>query len=599
MKKHYIIFTIALLIFPTLSSANNCIPDPVCTDTTVTCLELTLQHGPDPEGRGLRYEARFNLLDSLTVLFLQGPIRWFVDGVAVGDSEVVSMGGAAGGVLDHYSILRVEDLSSINATPASVITARYIGDEQYDSTNLDPPYGVAFEASECQADILALNQKTPWGVSITVDKTEIEFTDTVEATATWDSVDFDQNVLTGRLTLLRNNGNVLGEGSVAEKTGTIYHPKVKFSTLGLGQHTFEASYLGVEGALTLAASETVTVRPPRRPLILQMESVNFVTKGTENSSISVCAGNRDGNLPTGIGGREIQFTITPQDTTPALTPIVTTFNPNGCAQITVPSLAPGKYSIDSAFSTDDRFRASKSSDIITLVPEVTPAVINPDMPAVIGTATVTTSFIAPAQVDLTGISPAINYEVLPPGLVFQAEVLPDNFTLQQPTGGLLLLINGQLITLRKLELSSSGFIGFGPFNMPPGEYTATLAYTGDDNYAPYISGNIVFSIDPSGVPSFSPQPEMQQEFAGVNNDFELSLSLNVNRLYVDGPVILTGSLRPVENATPNKGIPVGSMVFKNGSEVLGTVQLSGFSGSIRLPSGLPTGFHDLSVEYEE
>ncbi|MFV1985271.1 MAG: hypothetical protein ACC657_17115 [Thiohalomonadales bacterium] len=398
---------------------------------------------------------------------------------------------------------------------------------------------------------------------------------------------------------MNENGIVLGEGSVAEKTGTIYHPKVKSSTLGLGQHTFGGSYLGIEGGLSLNTSETVTVRTPRRPLILRIEPEDFIRKSGSDSNMTVCAANSDGNQPTGIDGREIQVTIDPQNAVAVTVPITTVFNSNACAQITVPSLAPGKYSVAAIFKADNRFKRSKTSNIMTIVPDVVPAVIAPNLPAVSGTSTVTTNFITPGEVNLSNTPPAITYEVLPTGMVFQAEVLPTNLLSQRPVGELLFLINGQLITLRRLEQSPYGFTAFGPFDLAPGEYTATLAYTGDDTYASYISDNIVFTINDAGKPSFPPQPGMQQDFAGIKNDFKLSLSSNVDRFYVNSPVVLTGLLLPIDSVTPNKGIPVGTMIFKNGNVVLGEVRLSGFRGSIRLPAGLPSGSHDLYVEYQE
>lgn len=605
-RRHFLAAIAATLLSVYAAQSGAQCPPPVCTgltggnNPTSACAPFDpIRFGADPQGSGFRFTGLFSLAGQLNVPVLQGPVRWYVDGVAVGDTDSVNRGGLAGGSNEYYSILQIEDAQSLNIGPTSEIFVEYIAEENETYEGSQSNFGglqAEFEGSGCFADLLPLNPVPIWQTAIITSNADIEFAQSVEITASWEAPDYDQNVLTGRF-ILHKNGNVLETSSIADKTGETYHPKVTLSTLGLGEHVFEASYLGIEGALSVVRSDTVTVRHPRRPLVLRLEPKNFVARSGTESIVSICAANRDGNVPRGIAGREVSINIENENDDMAITPLLVPFDADGCAPINSGSLVAGEYSINASLSNDDRFLRTSLGDRIIVVPGLVPNNIVLDLPSVLGTSPTVITPIAPAAVD--DPLPGSIFEPIPAGLVLQAEVLAEGLSVWRPTGGLTLLINGYPISSRILTRSPNGLVTFGPIQMPPGDYTATLAYTGDEIFAPVAGDNLAFSVSAAGYPLFTSRPDLEQEFAGVNSNFEVSMSVNVSQAYNGRPVVLTGFLRAVPGTEPDPGIPVGTMVFKDGSEVLGEVGLAGFAGSIRLPEGLSAGPHDLRAEYLE
>jgi len=592
----------ALLTTHAAQSDAQC-PRPLCTgDTQGTnpssaCAPFNpIKFGAEPQGSGFRFIGAFSLAGQLTVPVLQGPVRWYVDGLAIGDADTVQRGSSN----EYYSILQIEDTQSLNIGPASEIFVEYIAEENETYDGSQSPFGglqAEFEGSACFADLPPLDVVPVWDTTIIADNTNIEFAETVGLSSSWQAPDYDLNVLSGRF-LLRKNGKVLRANSIVDdKTGDVYHPYVTLSTLGLGNHIFDAAYVGIEGVLSVRHSDVVTVRHPRRPLELRLEPRNFVAKSGTESIVSICAANRDGNLPIDIAGREISVIFGAENSTVTFEQLAVPFDADGCAPVNAASLAAGTYALSATLSNDDRFLYATAGGRLTVVPHTVPGEIVVDMPAVLGTSPAIIAPFAPVAVDDPAAAQA--YESISPGLVLQAEVLSDVQSVWRPTGGLKLLINGHAVASRILARSPNGLVTFGPIQLPPGDYAATLAYTGDDIFASTASDNYVFSISAAGYPSFASHSDLAQEFAGVNNNFELLMSVNVTQAYNGRPVILTGFLRALPGTNPGKGVPVGILVFKDGSKVLGQIRLSGFTGSIRLPEGLSPGPHDLRAEYLE
>lgn len=582
------------------------------------CSPISIFYEPDPSGASgaFRFTGRFAVQDEVVGGYqgrLAGPVRWFVDGTAIGDSDAIHSR-----TNEYFTILLLDGLAPAGTVigEGAAIHAEYLGDEVYSGISVGSPDPndpnaepfIAFKGRRIfnvnGGNYSPLKQYPRWEASMmSVVGGDQEFGSTIGVETTWTAVDYDQDVLGGRF-YVYDNDRLLGTAQL-DKDGEVYKPVYSVSTLGLGEHTFTASYVGTEGALDLQNDVTVTVTVPRRPLVLHTNTPAFQAPEGSDGGLSVCARTRNGDVATGISSDELLFFATAQESNINLLPVISEFDSNGCTIVGVAALAAGDYTVRGLFAGNERYLDVSVSSSIVIVPADPSTVVDADPNSGSGNAAAAITLIAPAAwpTDMLAEEEAAElgagFSAISTGTVLQARVDAVSQSTVRPTGALRVFINGAHIASRQLTDAGEPFVDLGPFNFAAGSYGVTLLYSGDETFAATAHGPIHFTVDHRQRASFEPQAGLTQESPDVSEAYSLVLDMEVSSSSAGQPAVLSAALVPEEGMNRPAGIPTGMLVFLEGDAELGRTRVNGFAGSILLLQGLTAGDHNLSVEYRE
>jgi len=542
---------------------------------------------------------------------LHGPVRWTIDGIAFAESGITQLQGSR----SFVTFLIIEDLDAtlsragIALTPASEVFTEYIGDEFYASLDTNcglqgnPVCKLAFQGQSAFDGLQPFRaQYSRWDATIRADKDVVSFADTVEITTTWTLPgEFEQVGIAGRFFLSVNDVLI---GTVPIGTaGQTHSPALPVSTLAPGDYTFNAAYVGLEGALNIVNSDSITVTPPKLALTLGVGPPKPVTRAGIAGSLEVCAKTTQGTLPPELANRQISVDIFSSATAESAEQLSSTqiavLDTDGCAPVATAGLAPGRYSVAASLAENDIFLGASGSGLLTVIPDNVSSPIVVNLPATTGTQAAELTLIAPIfRPYRRSEAPDTSFESLPLGMVLQAEIEAASDTQNSPTGAMQLFINGQFASSHILELDGPTLLTFPALQLPRGDYTATLVYSGDDVFASIIGKRVNFSVTLELKADFNPQEGLLQPVPDLKGTMDLELLLDANSVINGQPLIMTGFFRAPSGAFP-RGVPAGRLVFYDGATELGAVPINSYSAAILLPAGLPPGIHDLTVEYRE
>lgn len=544
---------------------------------------------------------------------LHGPVRWHIDGIAFAESGITRLPGPGSG--SFVTFLIIEDLEAtlrragISLNPASEVFAEYVGDEFYAGTDSncgqqgETVCKLAFQGQSV-FDILQplRTQYSRWDATIRTDKKVVTFADTVEITTTWTLPgEFEQIGIAGRFFLFSDD--VLIGTAPIDISGLEHSPALPLSTLAPGDYTFDAAYVGMEGALNIVSTDSITVTPPKRALTLAVGPANPVTPAGIPGALEVCAKATNDTLPPELENQQVSIDIALSSTDENAEQFSNTrtaaLNADGCVAVATDGLAPGRYSVAASLIENDTFLGASTSGLLTVIPADLSSGVVVDFPAPAGTQAAELTLIAPVFIPFRGSeAPDTLFESLPLGLALQAEIDGAAGTQGDPTGAMQLFINGQFVSTQFLQSSSPMMVTFPALQLPSGEYAATLVYSGDDVFASKIGQRFTFQVTPQQKADFPPQAGLLQPVPDLNNTMDLELLLDVNNIIDGQPLVMTGHFRAVSGVFP-RGVPAGRLVFFDGDTELGAVPINGHDAAILLPSGLPPGSHDLHVQYRE
>ena len=582
------------------------------------CNPIDLYFETDPSGIGSTVRFTGTMLsadqiqhEKLADNTLHGPVRWYIDGIAFAESGITQLPGS--GSRSFVTLRIIEDLdftlsrAGIALNPSSQVFAEYVGDEFYAS--LDTNCGLqgegvcklAFQGQSTFGSLQPLRTEySRWDATTRTDKNVVSFADTVVITTSWTLPgEFEQNGIAGRFFLYTDN--VLVGTHPIEVVGLKHSPALPLSTLAPGDYTFDAAYVGMEGALNIVSSDAITVTPPKRALTLGVGPPNPVTRAGQPDALEVCAKTTTGTLPRGLADLEVSIDISVSATSDSVPPLsnaqIAVLNTDGCAAIATDGLAPGSYSVAASLTGNDIFLGASGSGLLTIIPDDVSSGIVVNLLATAGTQAAELMMIAPIIVPYRrSEAPDTSFEPLPLGLVLQAEIDAVSATQVDPSGVMQLFINGQLVASQFLEFGSATHVTFPALQLPPGEYTAALVYSGDDVFASTIGQRVDFLVRAITRERFSPQDGLLQPVPDLKSTMDLELLLDVNSVINGQRLIMTGQFRAPSGVSP-RGVPAGRLVFYDGATELGAVPINGYSAAILLPTGLPPGIHDLTVEY--
>lgn len=218
-----------------------------------------------------------------------------------------------------------------------------------------------------------------------------------------------------------------------------------------------------------------------------------------------------------------------------------TLNGSGVATLSISTLSLGIHTLRAVYNGDSSHGTSTSTVISQVVQQATTS---------------------------TTVSSSVNPSAFNQATIFTATVAVTNGA-GSPTGTVSFFNNGVLIGTRGL---SGNLSTLSLSNLAPGSYTITAVYNGDVNFATSTSPGItqVVTTTPTATSMVS--------------------SLNPANLGVS--ITLTATVQP----TITTGNPTGSVTFRDGSTVLGTVALSGSQAALNI-SSLLLGSHTLNATY--
>ena len=584
------------------------------------CIPIDLYFETDPSGIGntVRFTGRMTSADQighdkLAAGTLHGPVRWYIDAIAFAESGIIKLPGS--GSRSFVTFLLIEDLDATLAkagivlNPASEVFAEYVGDEFY--AGVDSNCGqqgetvckIAFQGQSAFDSLQPLRaQYSRWDATIRTDKNIVSFADPVEITTTWVLPgEFEQNGIAGRFFLFADD-DVVGTAPISI-LGLEHSPALQLSTLAPGDYTFEAAYVGTEGALNIVSSESITVIPPKRALTLGAVPPNPVARAGIPGALEVCAKTTTDTLPPELEGLEVSIDISVSATAESAEQLSSTqvavLDFDGCAAVATDGLAPGRYSVAANLTENDGFLGASASGQLTIIPVNALSDIVVDLPATAGTQAAELMLIAPIFIPHKSSEASdTSFEPLPLGLVLQAVLDTVSDTQNIPTGAMQLFINGQFVSSQILESGGATLLTFSALQLPSGEYTATLVYSGDDVFASIIGKRVGFLVEPNIKAHFFPQDGLLRPVPDLKGTMNLELLLDVNSVIDGQPLIMTGHFRAPSGVLPT-GVPAGRLVFFDGATELGAVPINSYSAAILLPAGLPPGIHDLTVEYRE
>lgn len=580
------------------------------------CNPITIYFETDPSGIGdyVRFTGTWSTDDSinhptLRDNFLHGPVRWSMDGIVFAESSVS---------LKNRSVKTFLILDNLNSKLAnagivlsadSQIFAEYVGEEFYnglDTGCANPPGGpptcnIAFEGSGVFADLQPRRVTYPsWDTTISTDKNAIQFTESVMITAQWELPgEFEQLGIDGRFYLFERD-NMLG--TVPIVSGTRQRHSMTNSTLAPGSYSFGAMYVGTEGQLNIISSDSVTVSPPKQSILLAVSPANPVTRAGAQGGPQVCVRGAGDTVPVELLGSEVSvdiYTLLTDSTTdiPSTTQAIS-LAADGCAAIATVGLTPGRYRVDATLVESDTYLRATAGGPLTIVsddPDID-IVFEPEPDA--GSRPVQLRLIAPRiKTAKRKWDTGESYVAIRRGIVFQAEVEGADEA-NNPGGIVQLFINGQFTSNRFFESGDATHIIFPALDLADGDYSAVLAYGGDATNAPHIGNAVNFDVSVDKITVPGSQNGLSRPIPEIEGVLDLELSLDVNNVIDGEPFVLTGRLRPLDTAYP-RGVPAGTLVFLDGDVELGRAAITGYSGAILLPDGLPSGPHDLRVEFRQ
>lgn len=421
--------------------------------------------------------------------------------------------------------------------------------------------------------------------------------------------------ITGTVTF-SDNGAVLGAAEVnASGQATLAAPG-----LSVGVHPIVATFSGntnYAASHSSALRETVQQTGAAVGLSAVSSSTLMGTPATFNVAVT-----SDTGVPTG--------SVTFKDGASSLG--TSPLNANGQATFSTTRLSPGSHAITAVYGGDANYVSAVSAGLQQQVRLAQPAVTL-SAPASAGEAGLAVQFISTLATD--GVQPSGTLTLLDGALVVATEAVPaagtfrftasslpvgvhlltakyggdaDNaaavstavsFTVQQAQTGTVLhtsanpLTQGQSLALTAAVTSDSpnpgGHVGF--FDGPT--LLASVALNGNGTAAYTVASpalgvhtlTAVYAGDTNHAGSTSPAlPELVVQSAS------LAVSSNVNPSTSGLSVVFTGHM----NGSP---VPTGSLSFRDGGLLLGTVPLDGSGSASFATSTLSVGEHQLAVTY--
>jgi hypothetical protein len=216
---------------------------------------------------------------------------------------------------------------------------------------------------------------------------------------------------------------------------------------------------------------------------------------------------------------------------------------SGKASFAYSGLALGSHSITATYNGDTNFTGSVSAALSE--------VVNQD-----GTTAKITS----------SANPAVWGQVV----VFTATVTPKSPGSGVPTGTATFYDGNTLLATVTM---SNGKAAYATNSLSIGTHSIKVVYSGDANFTGCTSSAFSQTVNKARS--------------------TVSLSSSANPSPFGQPLTLTAAVSPVY---PGAGVPTGTVIFMDGSKVIGSATLSGGSASITI-SSLARGTHHLTAKY--
>lgn len=337
-----------------------------------------------------------------------------------------------------------------------------------------------------------------------------------------------------------DGSTVLGTAPVGSETGGV--ASVTVDDLGVGQHAVVASYDGDDSFTGSTGSVAQKVQRAQTGTLVT-SSVNPSQSGQGVRFTATVAPVAPG---AGLPGGTVQFTV---NGAPLGGPV--TLVDGQATSGAFSSLSPGTYRIAAAYSGDPRFVAStgvldqgNGQEVVKAA--TTLALVSDDPVSDHGqtvTFTATVAAVAPA----TG----------------------------KPTGAVQLWRGGTLlgaVSLTPSATAGTSTASFATAALAPGQHEIRAVYVGSFNFTGQV-----------GTTS--------QTVGAVGTVTGVSSASNPSTY--GQSVTLTAT---VANAAPGVAAPTGSVVFKDGSTVLGSAPLTDGTASVTV-EGLAAGSHDVTASY--
>ena len=328
------------------------------------------------------------------------------------------------------------------------------------------------------------------------------------------------------------------DGTTVLSTAQLSGGRARFSTKGLAiaGHTITAVYGGDTNFIT--STSTVLNQ------VVNQDGTTALVSSSDNSSVSgqsvTFAASVSAAAP-GSGTRTGTVTFLDGTTVLGTAPLT-----NGRGTLKVSNLAVGAHTITVVYGGDDNFTKSTSPAINQTVQKdaTTTRLTSSDATAVSGQSVTFTAVVR--------------------------AVAPGSGT---PTGSVAFLDG--LILLGTGTLDGTGRTTFTTSNLSLGAHPITAVYAGDDNFITSTSAGINQGVD-QAITAIGVVSSANPSASGQS-------------------VTLTATVGVM---APGSGTPMGSVIFYDGSTVLGTVPVSASDGSPSLPNvTLAVGTHSIKVVY--
>ncbi len=305
------------------------------------------------------------------------------------------------------------------------------------------------------------------------------------------------------------------------------------TTFSVGTHTLSAHYSG-DGANVPGTSNTKVLEVDQASTVTVLSSGNNNATVGANVTLTANVVANNGPAPTG----NVRFL----DGTTVLgsTPLAS----NGSAAFALNTLSPGTHSLTAVYSGDTDDASSTSAAITQTIQQI-------------GTVTTLGADVDPANAGATVHFSAI--VSLSPGATADGAL----------TGSVAFSDRGTF--LGSAALNASGEATLAVSTLAVGAHSITAHFSGSTNYAPSNSTNLTETV--------------QQTPTSV------ALSSAASTTLKGQPVNLAALV------TSSTGTPTGSVAFKEGSAVLGTVALDAHGSASFSTTTLPGGTHTITAVY--